>query len=93
MNKRIALRPSVVCLGFGGCVGFVYLFVCCVIWSVDYRAWHKTGSGTSLQEWLIAFSDWIVSFPSRSSLINSLVWLAAGGGFYALLLWRRRNEP
>ena len=90
MNTRISLRLSVVCLGFGGCVGFVYLLVCRIIAGINYRDYHKTGSGTEIQEWLYALSDFIVGFPFGSSLINSFIWLLVGVGVCAVLLRRKR---
>ncbi|MBI3867715.1 MAG: hypothetical protein HY299_04215 [Verrucomicrobia bacterium] len=91
MNTPIIVRPWVACLGFGGCVGFLYLLVCRIIAGIDYRSYHKTGSGSDLQEWLYALSDFIVGFPFGSSLTNSFAWTLVGVAVCVVLIWRRRR--
>jgi hypothetical protein len=91
MSTHIALHPWVVCLGFGGCVGFVYFPVRNIIWSIDDRSNHKTGTGTDTQEWLYALSDFITGFPFHSLLTNSFAWALVGAAVFAVLLWRRRR--
>ena len=52
---------------------------------------HKTGSGTDAQEWLYALSDFVLEFPSYSTVLNASVWGSAGSALAVLIVWRKRR--
>ena len=100
MKRHITLRTSVVCLGFGGCVGFLYFLVCSLTpyMAFDYKNGPRTH--TPLQVWLDAFGNAIFDFPfgyygvslgsgDISYFFNGLFWALFGSGLYALRLWRK----